>query len=49
MQYKTKKIKNKKEEFFVYKPRILKKIMKKNNKNASKDNPFDKLAELRFR
>ena len=45
MEYK-KKLKNK-EEFFIYKPKFLKKI--KNKKSCKKDNPFDKLSELRFR
>ena len=47
MQYKLKKTEDKKEEFFVYKPKYLKnkEIVKKNTKN----NPFEKLSELRFR
>ena len=54
MQYKRKKIKGKKEEFFIYKPvfvknKIKKNNKKKNNKMISKDNPFGKLTELRFR
>jgi len=49
MQYKRKKIKDEKEEFFIYKPMFLKNKIKKNNKNISKDNPFGKLTELRFR
>ena len=49
MQYKRKKIKGKKEEFFIYKPVFVKNKIKKNNKKISKDNPFDKLTELRFR
>jgi len=48
MQYKRKKIKNEKEEFFIYKP-MFPKNKKNNNKKISKDNPFGKLAELRFR
>ena len=35
-----------KKEFFMYKPRSLKKIKEK---KVSKDSPFDKLTELRFR
>ena len=49
MQYKRKKIKDEKEEFFIYKPTFPKNKIKKNNKKISKDNPFDKLTELRFR
>ena len=44
MQYK-----NKKEDFFVYKPRFLKKVNRKGNTITNKDSPFEKLAELRFR
>tara|TARA_B100000953_G_scaffold275937_1_gene249695 strand:- start:129 stop:842 length:714 start_codon:yes stop_codon:yes gene_type:complete len=44
MQYK-----NKKEDLFVYKPRFLKKVNGKRNTKISKDSPFEKLAELRFR
>jgi ATP-dependent RNA helicase SUPV3L1/SUV3 len=44
MQYK-----NKKEDFFVYKPRFLKKVNRKRNTKTNKDSPFEKLAELRFR
>ena len=49
MQYKRKKIKDEKEEFFIYKPTFPKNKIKKNNEKISKDNPFDKLTELRFR
>ena len=43
MEYKSK---NKKEEFFIYKPKLIKnKKVEKTNKN----NPFEKLSELRFR
>ena len=44
MQYK-----NKKEDFFVYKPRFLKKVNRKRNTKTNKDSPFEKLTELRFR
>ena len=44
MQYK-----NKKEDFFVYKPRFLKKVNRKGNTKTNKDSPFEKLTELRFR
>ena len=47
MEYKRKKANNDdKKEFFMYKPRSLKKIKEK---KVSKDSPFDKLTELRFR
>ncbi len=47
MQYKLKKNEDAKEEFFVYRPKYLKnkKIVKKDTKNS----PFEKLSELRFR
>ncbi|RZO48020.1 MAG: helicase [Candidatus Pelagibacterales bacterium] len=44
MEYKSKK--NEKEEFFVYKPKQTK---DKKSKEISKNNPFEKLSELRFR
>ncbi len=49
MDYKLKKIGDAKEEFFVYKPKFLKNKIKKDNKKSVKDNPFDKLSEIRFR
>ena len=50
MQYKPKQIEgNQKEKFFTYKPRFIKNISKKSNKKISKNSPFDKLSELRFR
>ena len=50
MQYKPQKIKdNKKDEFFAYRPKFIKNKIEKNNKKFNKDNPFDKLSELRFR
>ena len=49
MEYMRKKIKGNEEEFFVYKPKFAKKKKEKNAKKISKDNPFDKLSELRFR
>ena len=47
MQYRSAKIKDGKEEFFIYRPKhaINKKTIKKSNKNSV----FDKLSELRFR
>ena len=44
MEYKSKK--NKKEEFFIYKPKLTK---NKKLKKISKNSPFKKLSELRFR
>ena len=49
MEYKRKKIKDDKEEFFVYKPRFSKSVKGKKDKKISKDNPFGKLTELIFR
>ena len=49
MQYKRKKIKDNKEEFFMYRPKFIKSKNKKNEQKISKDNPFGKLSELRFR
>tara|TARA_Y100000590_G_scaffold442009_1_gene569545 strand:- start:9238 stop:11730 length:2493 start_codon:yes stop_codon:yes gene_type:complete len=49
MEYKRKKIKDDKEEFFIYKPKFPKNISVKKDKKTSKDNPFGKLSELIFR
>jgi len=49
MQYKPKKNKDVNEDLFVYKPKYLKKDNKKRNTRNNKDNPFEKLTELRFR
>ena len=49
MEYKRKKIQGDKEEFFIYKPKFVREKGKKNDKKVSKDSPFDKLSELRFR
>ena len=48
MQYKPKKIKESKEEFFIYQPKYTNNKNKKIGKKSSKNNPFDKLSELRF-
>ena len=48
MEYKSKKLKDSKDEFFIYKPRYSKKGNKKRNIKNDKDNPFEKLTELRF-
>jgi len=49
MGYKRKIIKDDKNEFFIYKPNLLKKVKEKKTKKTNKDNPFKKLSELRFR
>ena len=49
MEYKRKIIKDNKEDFFTYKPNFVKNKNKENNKKFTKDSPFDKLSELRFR
>ena len=49
MHYQSKKNKDEKEESFIYKPKIVKnKILKKDIK-VSRNSPFKKLSELRFR
>ena len=49
MDYKSKKNGDKKEEFFIYKPKRIKNKILKKNKKVSINNPFGKLSELRFR
>ena len=49
MEYRSKKSNKEKEEFFVYKPKIKKNRELKKKQKISKDNPFEKLSELRFR
>jgi len=49
MDYKRKTIKDDKEDFFIYKPKFGKNKSNKNRQKINKDNPFDKLSELRFR
>ena len=49
MEYKRKKIKDDKNEFFIYKPRFTKSEKGRKDKKISKDNPFGKLTELIFR
>jgi len=46
MQYRRAKIKHDNEEYFQYKPKFSKKVK---SKKISKDSPFEKLSELRFR
>ena len=49
MQYKLKKIKESKEEFFIYQPKYVNNKNKKYEKKSNKSNLFGKLSELRFR
>ena len=49
MQYIPKKIKETKEEFFIYQPKYINNKNKKVEKKSNKNNPFGKLSELRFR
>ena len=49
MEYKSTKNKDKKEKIFVYKPKFVKKEIKKDIKNKGKNNAFSKLSEIRFR
>ena len=49
MQYKPKKIRESKEEFFIYQPRHKKTKVRKIAKKTDKNNPFEKLSELTFR
>lgn len=49
MGYISKKNEDKKVEFFIYKPKLIKYKRLEKSKKISKDNPFGKLSELRFR
>jgi len=49
MHYKAVKTKDIDEDLFEYKPRYLKKENRKKANKTNKDNPFEKLTELRFR
>ena len=49
MQYKRKKIKGSKEEFFIYQPKYIKNKQRKIIKKSNVNSPFEKLSELRFR
>ena len=49
MDYKRKIIKDDKDEFFIYKPKFAKQLKEKKANKTNKDNPFEKLSELRFR
>ena len=47
MHYYPKKIKDNENDFFTYEPKYNK--IKKTQKKVNKNNPFNKLSELRFR
>ena len=49
MQYKSKKIKENDKDYFIYQPKYIKTKEKKIPKKLNKNNPFDKLSEIRFR
>ena len=49
MQYKRKKIKKSKEEFFIYQPKYIQNKQRKITKKSNVNSPFVKLSELRFR
>jgi len=49
MHYKLKKTSDSKDEFFIYKPQFFRKENIKRKNKITKDNPFKKLTELRFR
>ena len=48
MYYKPQKNNNDNGEYFIYKPRFIENKKKGSNQKDSKNNPFDKLSELRF-
>ena len=49
MEYRPKESQKNKEEFFVYKPKLTRNKKLKKNLKIDKNNPFEKLSELRFR
>ena len=49
MHYKSAKVKGSNDDFFVYKPVYIKNKLNKISKKHSKNNPFEKLSEIRFR
>ena len=49
MHYKRKQMKENNEDFFVYNPKYIKDKKSKARIKIDKNNPFDKLSELRFR
>tara|TARA_Y100001970_G_C14228995_1_gene857451 strand:+ start:384 stop:2876 length:2493 start_codon:yes stop_codon:yes gene_type:complete len=48
MEYRPKKVKGNTEEHFSYKPKLSKGKNRKSGKKINKNNPFEKLSELRF-
>ena len=48
MQYKRKKVEENEQDYFVYQPKYIKRVDRKGSKKSKKDNPFDKLSEIRF-
>jgi ATP-dependent RNA helicase SUPV3L1/SUV3 len=49
MHYQSKKSKDEKEDLFIYKPKITKNKILKKDRKISRNSPFEKLSELRFR
>jgi len=49
MDYRAKKSVNNKQEFFTYKPKLIKNKITKKVNDTNKNNPFEKLAAIRFR
>tara|TARA_Y100000590_G_scaffold310073_1_gene350228 strand:+ start:1579 stop:4080 length:2502 start_codon:yes stop_codon:yes gene_type:complete len=49
MNYRSKNKEDKNSEIFVYKPKVMKNKGLNKNKKITKDNPFGKLSEIRFR
>tara|TARA_B100001996_G_C18491990_1_gene528004 strand:- start:220 stop:810 length:591 start_codon:yes stop_codon:yes gene_type:complete len=50
MNYRPKKVTGKEsEEFFIYKPKFIRSKIEKKDRKISKNNPFGKLSEIRFR
>ena len=46
MDYKSKKMQDNKDEYFVYRPKFIKNKISSSNKKTIEDNPFNKLSEL---
>ena len=49
MHYQAKKNKDDKEDSFVYRPKMIKNKILKKDRKISRNSPFEKLSELRFR
>ena len=49
MEYKSKKNNDNKKEIFVYRPKLIKRKELKSKEKISKNSPFEKLSEIRFR